>query len=418
MTGTPKYNPLHMDIKEALPERYRRHHMWWLLLLPLLCLVAAVAKESFGDAMDSFVPETAPITSTHNKRASGYTGLYELATKMGLQAQRFERSYRYLKSRHGTLVMIGPWESPTLAESKELVRWLAAGNNLVLLDDFATPSSKIILAGLGLEFDPAQPKEEVISIAPGVPESKLVDTIKAPCEGHLSGEIATIARDAGGAVLMQATLGKGRCLVGTLPALCSNQYLSDPAAKGNFQFLINWLSSSDQPIYFDEKCHGYSAGENAFAFLLKNKVGYLAMQLLIVCLVSIFSLNQRFGQAVPEKSARKISNLEFINGLAYALSRAHSRDAAFAMIFQPFKARLCKALAVSPHEPAANLAHAWASASGQPAQELQSLLEQGQAALDQRRLSEDELKQLIRRLDTIAAKSAGISSFARTSSIS
>lgn len=422
MTSSPPTNRPLIDIGKALPDRYKRHHIWWLALLPLLCLAAVVVKDSFQASLDVLVPEIVPSPSTHNKRASGYAGMYQLGEKLGIKVHRFEKPYHHLPDMHGTLLIIGPWLPPSKAESKILLQWLDDGNNLVLLDDFATESSKTLLAGLGASFDQSRTREEeTLAIAPNIPESAFVHEIKAPCEGDLrsisNDEHSYVAKNSRGTALMQIKIGKGRCLIGTVPLMCSNQYLSDPAAKGNFQFLANWLASSPQPIYFDEKCHGFVSEDNALTYLLKNKVGFICMQLVLIVLVAILSLNQRFGQALPQKAGRKISNLEFIDGLAFALSRARARDAALFMLFQPFKARLCKTLGVAPHESASCLATAWAEAAGQPEADLRTFLEQAQAALDRRRLSDEELKLLVRKFDDLSAKSASLGAFARSSGI-
>jgi hypothetical protein len=114
-------------------------------------------------------------------------------------------------------------------------------------------------------------------------------------------------------------------------------------------------------------------------------------------------LNQRFGPLVPVASPRKISNLEFINGLATSYQRARARDTAWAMIYQPFKARLCKLLGVAPHESPEKLAQAWAEASGKDRNKCEEFLRKAQAAMEKRHLEEKELSELVATCDELSA---------------
>jgi hypothetical protein len=173
------------------------------------------------------------------------------------------------------------------------------------------------------------------------------------------------------------------------------------------------LANSKQPIYFDEKCHGFTSGANAFMFILHSPVGYVLLQLLIIVLVAFVSLNQRFGRAVPVSTARKISNLEFINGLANTYERAKARDAAWALIFTPFKAKLCKVLGVAPDEDMDNLAAAWAEAAGKPDRDYRLFLERAQLALRAGKIDENELVKLIGECDSLAAGQKELHSYSK-----
>jgi len=391
----------------VLPGRYGRHHLWWLVGLLALSVLAVIVGDKFKQSLGQWLPETLPNPSTYNEKQSGYSGFYELAEKIHIPVKRWQKPYRMIDQDkvRGTLVMIAPWEMPTTGESDLLLRWLEDGNDLVLMDDLSMHSSRKLIGELGLsahsfkiQHDLTAPVERVF------PESAMVPDLKITSEARIDGG-NPVASNKWGTLISELKVGKGRCLVASTPDMCANENLADPAYKGNFQFLINWLSTSHQPIYFDEKCHGYSSGNNVFFFLLRGPVGFVILQLLILLAVALWSLNQRFGPLVPVPVSRKISNLEFINGLATSYQKARARDTAWAMIYQPFKGRLCKLLGVAPHESPEQLAQAWAEASGQNRTKCEEFLRKAQAAMEKRHLDEKELVELVAACDELSAGS-------------
>jgi hypothetical protein len=223
-------------------------------------------------------------------------------------------------------------------------------------------------------------------------------SLKLTAEAVLSGG-EPIVGEKGGAYLASVHPGKGHCLFGSTPDMCANNLIADAAYKNNFQFMVNWLQGCKQPIMFDEKCHGYSAGKNAWYFVLRSPVGFVILQLILLTLVALFSLNQRFGQPVPVSNLRKISNLEFIDGLASTYERAHARNAVWAMLFVPLKTKLCKMLGIAPDSPLDDVAHAWAEYSGKNQNELQAFLSHAQDALEKQGLTDQELTSLVRTAD-------------------
>jgi hypothetical protein len=379
--------------------------MWWLAILGGICLVAVLIGTTFREAVDTWLPETTPFLSTLNKKPSGYSGFYEVCEKAGLRVNRWQDSYRYLRERgvKGTLLIVGPTEAPTPPEASALIDWVQSGNDLVYLDDFTFQSARALPDLLGLvTFETAKDKNKLMPLVESLPEAESLGPLKVSSDSRIDGG-KLLCGEPGRALMVEVHSGAGRCLIGSTPGICSNERLADADSRFNFQFMYNWLSESRMPIYFDEKCHGLTTASNALFFILRSPVGYVLLQVLIIMLVALVSLNQRFGRPVPVSTARRISNLEFIDGLATTYERARARDTAWAMIYAPFKARLCKSLAVAPHESTETIAAAWAQATGASVEECRDFLQKAQAALERKRLDQSELVNLVATCDRLSA---------------
>lgn len=391
------------------PRAPGRHHSWWLLLLLVVSIPAVIVGTGFSDKMQQMLPETLPFPSTYNRKGSGYSALMELCRKVGIKTTRWEGPYRGLSKQklRGTLVVALPWENLNQNDIDNVLTWVAAGNDLVYFDYFAYRSGSKLLNKLNLETVSRSTKEKVYPINGMVPEAAYAPQLMLSSEVELTGpgEFVIGENKAAGTPLIIVKHGKGRCLIGTMPEFCSNKFIENPAYKGNFQFMVNWLTSSKQPIFFDEKCHGYSAGSNVFFYVLRSPVGFVILQLIILGLVALLSLNQRFGRPRSVGGARKISNLEFIEGMASTYQRARARDTAWAMMFNPLKGRLCKTLGIAADAPVSELAAAWSESAGKPEAECRAFLEKAQNALERRSLSDEELKELVAKSDELIGDS-------------
>jgi hypothetical protein len=75
------------------------------------------------------------------------------------------------------------------------------------------------------------------------------------------------------------------------------------------------------------------------------------------------------------------------------------------MLFTPFKARMCKALGVAPHESNAQIAAGYAEATNGSADSCLAFLNAADDALTRRQMSDADLVRLTERCDELAAKS-------------
>jgi len=376
-------------------------------LIVVSCLVV-YCGESYRDQLDKFFPESRLLASTYNRKPSGLSGLYDLSERMGLKVDRFEVSYRQLRRLTGMLVIIAPVQSLPDYELKQILDWVKKGNSLVYLDQFNIDQSRQILEVLDLnvrntvkELDGAD-----LPVTEEDPVHDLVGKVRVSARSRLTGGTPIVA-DSQGAVLTRVEHGRGQVYVGSTPALCNNGTLADQEFWGNFQLLENIFRTANGTIYFDERAHGYSSGTNVFYYLSRSKAAPVAAQIGLIILLIVFSESQRFGNARSLEQRRKISNLEFINGLTNAYKRARANTAVMDILFQSFRNRLSRDLGVSPHESSERLAEAWEASPLQSSEDLRKLLSDYERLIEARHVSDDDLKTIVTACDKITTTSEG-----------
>lgn len=387
-----------------------KHHLWWLVVLAIACLAGVMVSEKWNSQVDSFFPESLPNPSTYNRKPSGYSGLKELTKKLGISTSTWELPYRYLKKNNvsGTLVLVAPQETPSQSEVNQIADWVKSGNHLIYLDYFSYRTGKAMTDKFDIEpFDSVALTDKALPFDAKPPESAFVKELILSGDVRLNGGLPLVS-DNHGAFLSEIKYGKGRVLVGSVPTLAANRRLQEQDQWGNFQFLANWLRANGGPVLFDEKSHGFSTQTNILVFMAKSPVGLLVFQLVLITIVALISLNQRFGAPIIVSSRRKISNLEFIDGLAMTYRRARARDTVWGMIFHSFKAKLCKKLQVAPHEGYDKLASEWALATGQNKSECEAFLMRAQAALERGKMSQEELVELVSTCDKLNSQSKSL----------
>lgn len=385
------------------------NRIWWQLAVFVLVSTAAVyAGLSFNERFERQMPESRAFPSTYNSHGSGYSALLELARKLDLPFRRWQSPYRLLSERKGMLVIVQPLESLSQFEVDQIIDWVKAGNQLVYLDHFFFRFERRILDAVGLDSRSAESLADARLEASGPgPEFDHVGHLIVSAETRLTGG-KPLFSDSKGALISTVQIGKGRVIVGVMPGFCANRRLSGKDGWANFQFLVNILRSADGEILFDEFAHGYTSAANVFIFLGRGPVGLLCAQLLAAFAIAVLSLSQRFGATASAQPIRKLSNLEFISGMAGTYMRARAAALAWEVIFHAFKARMCRALAVSPHENDERLVEAWAKATGQMPDEMRALLEKSSARLAAPRMTEDELADMVAACDKITERSAQI----------
>lgn len=382
------------------------HQIWWQLsIFVLVCTVAVYASISFDGEMSKYLPESNTFTSTFNSKPSGYSGLFQLLGKVGINCRHWQFPYRRLGEVKGTLVLVGPNESLQDFEIDQLLSWVAQGNKLVYLDRFTYSVGRHILTKLGLDaHDSPSLSEQRLAVTGERSEFTYVPSLVVSGETRLDGG-APLLQDRSGILLTEVKHGEGQILMGAVPALGSNKHLGSPDHWPNFQFLANWLSTTDGDVFFDEICHGYSQATNVFVYLGRGPVGLIFLQVVVILLVALTSSAQRFGSTQAVISTRKISNMEFINGLANTFRRAKAADLVWDFISHAFRAKLCKALGVSSHEGADKLVAAWSQATGAKEADLESHLSSSTAALEKGNLTDEELVALVTACDKISEQS-------------
>lgn len=324
------------------------NQIWWQLgIFLVVSTAAAVIGVHFKEKFARFVPENLSNPSAMNKKPSGSSGFYELTKLVGLKSYVWKLPYRDLKSVKGQLVIVGPKESLSKLEIDEVMNWVSAGNDLVYLDQFSNPYSKSILQPLSLFVFDAGAHQNVQALTKA--ELPVTRFVGIPVVSYVSsfqvGNGTPILKAGNDIVLMETHHGAGRVLIGTTANLIANANLAKNGA--NFQLLANWLRLNDRPVYFDERSHGLTQGKNLISTIFSGTTGILLVELLIIFTLAVASAAQRFGQRLTRNNQRKISNLEFVSGIANSYRRAKATNLASEVLSHNLKMKLGKFLGQS-----------------------------------------------------------------------
>lgn len=390
-------------------EKVNRTQIWWQLsVLILISAITVYVGSAFDEQIQNYLPEQRVLSSIFNKKPSGLSGLSEVLKKVGLTAHPWLMPYRNLRNAHGMLVIIAPSTSPAEFEAEQILKWVHAGNDLIYLDHFSFKMTRRLLEKINLDIaDGKDLHDERVPVDARKELFAHVPTLTLTSDTNITGgEPLVSVNDK--AIFSELKYGKGRILVGTAPTLCANRRLSERNNWANFQFLVNWMSTASGDIMFDERCHGFSESGNVFVVLGKSPWGAVFLQAMLILGVGIYSSSKRFGATAVVNDARKISNLEFINGLSNAYRRAKAHGAICEITGHTLRNRLCKLLSISPHEQTSKVIESWqsfAEVNATQAANLKDLVPKFLTELDsacqRENLSDAEFKSMIASCDKI-----------------
>jgi hypothetical protein len=391
-------------MKAELTDLAKDRRIWTqLAIFVAITAVAVSTGMAFEKELTDYLPETKTLPSALNDKPSGYSGASELAEKLGLKVHHWQEPYRRLTTLSGTLVIISPSKSPAPYESTQILDWVKKGNNLIYLDNFDFTFQRRVLSPLGIDSksgteltDSRVPVSQKDSTNPLL---RHVDHIMATATNRLTGGTPLVS-DRSGPLIVATKYGDGQVIVSSIPSLCSNRRFGNSDNWDNFQFLMNFLSTTRGDIYFDEFSHGFSSGHNVFVFLSKGPVGLVFAQFLLLLILGVLAAAQRFGatKAVPVR--RKASNLEFISGMANAYQRARATDLAWQIISHSFLTRIARSIGLSAKEPPEVIAQSLSASTGAGMTELQKLLEKPHIS-NGGKPSKEELLELVATCDKI-----------------
>lgn len=371
-------------------------------MLILVSAASVFAEISFDERIKSFLPEPQIFRSIFNKRQSGLSALYEIATQLHLPCAPWQSPYSNLDDRRGLLLIVDPLSPISRAEMDEIMEWVHHGNQLVYLDD--SPSSPRYFADLAFEFKRKLVDQSLVQpVYPlkQIPEFSFVKHLLISARTRIVGGQPWLADDQG-AFLTESKYGAGRVLRGTTAALCSNNNITDPNHWSNFQFLINIFATSCGDVLIDERCHGFRSSNNFFVFLFSQAEGLVIGQILLVLLVSLVSANQRFGGIRLADQKRRLSNLEFVRGMARFYQRLGGASLALEVIEGDFRARICRRLSVSAEADDPQLIEAVFLSDPDIAKAVQAFFLDTKALRQRRFISQNALVKQVRACDLLS----------------
>ena len=397
------------EFKKPQELGFNKRHLWWqALALIAISFFSVYASGAFDQEFAKFVPEKSVLVSTFNKRQSGISGLLEMLDKLGHKTKKWYYPYRQLDDFNGCLVITAPLFSLKDYEVKQILSWVKSGNDLVYFDNFNLSRSRLLPSQLEISVKTSVKKLERIEVPVNqkVPWLRKIDSVRVSTKSRLIGGKALV-EDESGPIIVYVKHGKGRVILGCAPRMLSNDLIANSKNWNNFQFFENWLAyraesvASGTDIYFDERSHGLTGGRNVFIYLSRGPFGLVSLQLILIILIALVSSAQRFGKALSVLDNRRISNMEFIDGLANAYKRAKANTSVLEILFHSFRVNVSKKMGVSSHEKDEVLVNAWNTAPITSDANLKDLIDEYNTVLSDRSISDSELLKMIATCDKI-----------------
>jgi hypothetical protein len=365
-----------------------------LLAVVLVGLNAAsyVQKEKEPDS------EFFPNRSTYNSGATGTRAFYELLSETGRKTTRWQESpHALLSSRNApqTFVAVGPFRREfTETEVKDLLRWVAQGGKLVMIDREpprelvkTTANWSISVSGEGeppfIGIDPSDAKQMTEKTSAAIPVQPTVYTkninavqpskfassviferfsaddeqslrnerIDAESDSDYSSDAAAETENRIFAPFIHLMSGRKNILVDVPYGSGQIVFLTDPfiVSNGginlidNAQIGINVAASREGLIAFDEYHQGFGTNNNRLLqYFSGTPVAAIFLQIVLLIALILFSQSRRFARALPENEPDRLSKLEYVSAMAELQQRTKAFDLAVENIYLDFKRRAAR----------------------------------------------------------------------------
>lgn len=349
----------------------------FLILIALLIGLNAASYTQREKLPDS---EFLPNRSTFNSGATGTKAYFDLLNETGRRPIRWTEPPSELtgKDSPDVLVVIGTVRQEfTDAEIEDLMRWVALGNRLVLIDREPSPEMIKTTANYSLAlratenpfmgtdaYDQSQMTIGTNAARPKIPSllTQSVNSVQpsryaATMTFERQGSPPTVTYDDSDAtgqwipvvhfanekknVVVDVPFGSGQIVFVSDPYIVSNAGIS---VADNSQLALN-LVNRDATIAFDEYHQGFGSNRNRFfEFFAGTPVIAMFAQIGLLVAVVFFSQSRRFARPVPEPEPDRLSKLEYVSAMAQLQQRTHGYDLAIENIYTDFRRRVSRLL--------------------------------------------------------------------------
>ncbi|MDQ2800280.1 MAG: hypothetical protein M3Y13_11645 [Armatimonadota bacterium] len=383
--------------------------------------------------------EAYPDPSITNDRASGSKGAFEWTEKLGYRPVAWRQSWTRLSpSESGVLLVIDPeieesfttltgnggsnGDRTTLGvqDAATLRHWLASGQgHTAILLTSRLPSGRSgpkpsagdqVTFGdaLDLIVESASPATRRAEFAPLQPVADMQGILSLY---SASGTRINRARpdglalfgDNAGSLALEIPVGRGRLVAIADSRLFSNDSL--PKSE-NAVFLANLLAHYGHPhgaVLFDEYHHGDVAANTGGSIWesLGRPLQLAFIQFLLAALCLMVLLGGRFGPPVPLVRNMTRTSAEYVTSLASLYRRAEASGTALETLYRQFLRDVCGRLALPPDVNLERLAEVAARRGQVKKDRFRRLLATCELRLDQGKVTEAELLDLTRQMESI-----------------
>lgn len=362
----------------------------FIFLIFLVAILVGLNAASYTQKEKTPDSEAYPKRSTFNSGATGLQAFYTLLSETGRKAVRWQEPPAALltaRNKPSVFVIAGQVRREfTPAEADDLMRWVAAGGRVVLVDR-QPPTDLIKISGEWtveveanqnfaiMSVDPADTKQMTgeTPAAKPVQPSLYTAGINAVQPSQFAGAISferqgydktdppprsmsaktgpDVAVDevsptvhiaqAQNNLLVDMPYGSGRIVILADPFIIANDGI---ALVDNAQLAIN-IVSGNGVVAFDEYHQGYGADSNRFLqFFAGTPVVAMFLQAVVLVGLIFFSQSRRFARAVPEPEPDRLSKLEYVGAMAELQQRTRAFDLAIENIYTDFRRRVSRLL--------------------------------------------------------------------------
>lgn len=355
-------------------------------MILLAAVLVGLNAASYTQKEKSPDTELMPNRSTYNSGATGTQAFYTLLAESGRKVVRWqEPPAALLTARTGkpsVFVVAGALRREfTAAESDAILRWVAAGGRLVVIDRTPPESLAKTSAAWTIKFenkesyqilsaDPSDQKQMIGDTAAAKPvqpspftsgvtavqASQFASVISFERKGEegansdtpppratdavvTPSDIAPVVHMATGdnGLVVDAAYGEGRIVFLADPFVVSNGGI---AMVDNAQLAVNLVAAGDKTVAFDEYHQGYGADNNRFLqFFAGTPVVAIFLQAAALIGFIFFSQSRRFARAVSEPEPDRLSKLEYVAAMAELQQRTRAYDLAIENIYTDFRRR-------------------------------------------------------------------------------
>lgn len=374
----------------------------FIFVIVLVGVLVGLNAAAFVQSEKTPDSEAKPNRSTFNSGATGTQALYTLLAESGRKVVRWRVSTSELatgKDAPGVFVIVGSLRNQFKEkETADLLRWVADGGRLVLIDRYppdgllvTTADWKVTVRGDVVEplysVDPAEPTQMtggtsaarasqptlfttgVNAVQPSkfassieferiggeidassrtddqnevAPPPRSVVTGGDPVEAPSSKAPVVHFTQGGKNLLVDMTYGEGQIVVLSDPYIVSNGGIS---LVDNAQLALDLVSFDGKLIAFDEFHQGFGNDNNRFLqFFEGTPVIAIFLQCFVIAAAAFYSRSRRFARAVPEPEPDRLSKLEYVSAMAELQSRTKAYDLAIENIYNDFRRRACRSL--------------------------------------------------------------------------
>jgi hypothetical protein len=277
-----------------------------------------------------------PDYSVYSTDENGLVPFAQMIRNLGLKPVAITRPVQQMwheEGPHRLLFMVEPkgatgTEGETdLAEADAagVVRWVEAGNTLVLVGRHSNRVYSDLDIALAGDLRPeAMRTEREVTAEEGGAYTRGVEKVAIEGRDTVQGPGLPLwwVEDRPGALMLRR--GQGRVIVLPDPSMLADRGLRR-ADNAYFLYNVMALHARDGRVYFDEYHHGLHSGGGFWGYLAFHGLQWILLPILLTAVIGAWAVGIRLGPAVPVVSGRQADAVDYASALARIYHRAGTR---------------------------------------------------------------------------------------------